>query len=209
MRNLYKNNQTGRSMVEMLGVLAIIGVLSVGGIAGYSKAMTKFKINKTMDQVSMLVANIRTLYSGQRDYTGLTSTKAINFGIIPNEMYSSSSAIVNAFSGEVDILAAGATITAGVGATTTLNKAFGLVYKGLSQEACVAIATADWGTGAASGLMGMAVDGTGALTATSALAYHTYNAKAPATDLPIALTEAATKCACKSSPTCSIVWRYQ
>ena len=48
---LEKNEQTGRSMVEMLGVLAIIGVLSVGGIAGYSKAMTKFKITKTFDQV--------------------------------------------------------------------------------------------------------------------------------------------------------------
>lgn len=52
-------NESGRSMVEMLGVLAIIGVLSVGGIAGYSKAMNKYKINKTTDQVSMLVANIR------------------------------------------------------------------------------------------------------------------------------------------------------
>ena len=29
-----KKNESGRSMVEMLGVLAIIGVLSVGGIAG-------------------------------------------------------------------------------------------------------------------------------------------------------------------------------
>ena len=36
----------GRSMVEMLGVLAIIGVLSVGAIAGYGKAMTKYKLNK-------------------------------------------------------------------------------------------------------------------------------------------------------------------
>ena len=34
-------NESGRSMIEMLGVLAIIGVLSVGGIAGYSKAMNK------------------------------------------------------------------------------------------------------------------------------------------------------------------------
>ena len=42
-----KRNQLGRSMIEMLGVLAIIGVLSVGGIAGYSKAMEKWKINKT------------------------------------------------------------------------------------------------------------------------------------------------------------------
>ena len=37
---------TGRSMVEMLGVLANIGVLSVGAIAGYSKAMMKYKLNK-------------------------------------------------------------------------------------------------------------------------------------------------------------------
>ena len=66
MMKLNRIEQSGRSMVEMLGVLAIIGVLSVGGIAGYSKAMTKFKINKSMDQISMLVANIRTLFSGQR-----------------------------------------------------------------------------------------------------------------------------------------------
>ena len=42
-------NESGRSMIEMLGVLAIIGVLSVGGIAGYSKDMNKFKTNKVAD----------------------------------------------------------------------------------------------------------------------------------------------------------------
>ena len=44
---MYKNFEKGRSMIEMLGVLAIVGVLSVGGIAGYSKAMEKWKINKS------------------------------------------------------------------------------------------------------------------------------------------------------------------
>ena len=34
-------SESGRSMVEMLGVLAIIGVLSVGGVAGYNFAMTR------------------------------------------------------------------------------------------------------------------------------------------------------------------------
>ena len=43
-------NEQGRSMIEMLGVLAIVGVLSVGGIAGYSKAMNKFKTNKLIEQ---------------------------------------------------------------------------------------------------------------------------------------------------------------
>ena len=39
----------------MLGVLAIIGILSVGAIAGYSKAMTKYKLNKQAEQISWLL----------------------------------------------------------------------------------------------------------------------------------------------------------
>ena len=48
----------GRSMIEMLGVLAIIGVLSVGGISGYSKAMEKYKINKILDEYSFMLAGL-------------------------------------------------------------------------------------------------------------------------------------------------------
>lgn len=49
--------QSGRSMVEMLGVLAIIGVLSVGAISGYSKAMMKYKLNKQAESINMLLFN--------------------------------------------------------------------------------------------------------------------------------------------------------
>ena len=48
----------GRSMVEMLGVLAIIGVLSVGAIAGYSKAMNKYRLNKMLEQYNQLFGTI-------------------------------------------------------------------------------------------------------------------------------------------------------
>ena len=50
-----KQNQFGRSMIEMLGVLAIIAVLSVGGIAGYSKAMEKFKLNKLIQEYNYYI----------------------------------------------------------------------------------------------------------------------------------------------------------
>ena len=43
------NSQSGRSMIEMLGVLAIIGVLSVGGIAGYSLSMRRHRANGVAD----------------------------------------------------------------------------------------------------------------------------------------------------------------
>ncbi len=43
-----QTNQRGRSMVEMLGVLAIIGVLSVGGVAGYRMAMNTNAVNEAL-----------------------------------------------------------------------------------------------------------------------------------------------------------------
>lgn len=52
-------SQAGRSMVEMLGVLAIIGVLSVGGIAGYRIAMEKYKINEVINAMNMVVMQSR------------------------------------------------------------------------------------------------------------------------------------------------------
>ena len=48
----FKKSQSGRSMVEMLGVLAIIGVLSVGGIAGYSLSMRRHRANGVVDLAS-------------------------------------------------------------------------------------------------------------------------------------------------------------
>ena len=44
-----KKLQQGRSMIEMLGVLAIIGVLSIGGLAGYTMAMNRHRANQTLD----------------------------------------------------------------------------------------------------------------------------------------------------------------
>ena len=61
-------NPLGRSMIEMLGVLAIIAVLSVGGIAGYSKAMTMFKINKWKENFTMMMTNLKVTYSNSRSY---------------------------------------------------------------------------------------------------------------------------------------------
>jgi type II secretory pathway pseudopilin PulG len=58
MYNLRKTNETGRSMVEMLGVLAIMGVLSVGGVYGYGVAMKKHKANELLHQASMLATTI-------------------------------------------------------------------------------------------------------------------------------------------------------
>ena len=57
--------EKGRSMVEMLGVLAIIGVLSVGGIYGYTVAMTKYKANEVAQGAAMLATIARGANAGE------------------------------------------------------------------------------------------------------------------------------------------------
>ncbi len=47
-------SQSGRSMVEMLGVLAIIGVLSIGGITGYKYAMNYYQANQIAHEINLM-----------------------------------------------------------------------------------------------------------------------------------------------------------
>ena len=63
-----KKNESGRSMVEMLGVLAIIGMLSVMGIAGYTQAMKKHRANVLFEETLKRAVSI----AGQLGF-GLTN----------------------------------------------------------------------------------------------------------------------------------------
>ena len=223
---MIKTNESGRSMIEMLGVLAIIGVLSVGGIAGYSKAMNKYKTNKVADNVSMIVTNIRTLYAQQDDFNGLTNVSAQRMGVVPDELKTATEGTFsNAFLGTVDIAAVNA---AGLDANAGTDKAFLVTFGGLSKEACVTLATNDWGSGYSSGLLGISVSGDGnsaaavvakakanaaAITANSdcaTTAYATTIKSATAcAGAPMSVTVASKACACSAGTnTCAISWKY-
>ncbi len=131
----------GRSMIEMLGVLAIIGVLSVGGIAGYSKAMMKFKINKTIEQMSMILANTRILYSSQGNYSGLYGYGTYIEGIKP-------------IIGETDEFLSP---FGGYNWLEGSDKIFHLTFSALPKEACMELATLNWGTEQSSGIVGLGI----------------------------------------------------
>ena len=220
---MIKTNESGRSMIEMLGVLAIIGVLSVGGIAGYSKAMNKFKTNKVADNVSMLIANIKTMYAQQNSFNGLKNTTAVSMGLVPDELVVDATAgtLSNAYNGGVEINASSSVgETAGSDADDALS--FNIVFNGLSKEACITLATNDWGSGYSSGLIGMSVsnvaqtfksdkdvgmgcEGTEVKKATSPQIACPGGEN---TALPMPVAQAAAACKCDNGNTCSILWKY-
>lgn len=150
-----KDNQSGRSMVEMLGVLAIIGVLSVGGIAGYAKAMQKYKLNKVEDQVSHIVANLRTIFLNAKDYSSLADTPvktAIKLGVFPNDMIVDEQTLKNPYGGAVTLET--------VAVDGHDNWGFKLTYAGLPKDAAIHIGTADWGDSDKIGLKELKINGT-------------------------------------------------
>ena len=55
---MYKSLEKGRSMIEMLGVLAIIAVLSVGGLNGFSKAMRIYRSAVQKETLEQILANM-------------------------------------------------------------------------------------------------------------------------------------------------------
>ena len=98
------------------------------------------------------------------------------------------SIITNAFAGDVTI---------GTAAVNGNNDAaFTIKYEGLGQEACVTMATSDWGSGSSSGLVNMTVSA----AATGGATYS-------GTALPVSLINAAANCNCATA-TCSIQWTY-
>ena len=164
--------QYGRSMIEMLGVLAIIGVLSVGGIAGYSKAMTKYRINKTIEQITLIAGNIRAFWGSQKNFLGVyCSGYFCNSGGCQGQQSNSSGNYEKAYNGCPIVKKAKifpeemltlsdddkriTAITNPFGYPTTLDiidksvvgdhKAFAIVpYIGYNIEACIELMTQDW-----------------------------------------------------------------
>jgi prepilin-type N-terminal cleavage/methylation domain-containing protein len=79
------NQQSGRSMIEMLGVLAIIGVLSVGALEGYQMAITNHKANKAVGEIQEIIDKVREAYENEKDYSSLDDAVAINIGLRPDD----------------------------------------------------------------------------------------------------------------------------
>jgi len=142
---------SGRTMVEMLAVLAIIAVITAGSLVGYSKAMRRHRLNETISQVVSMMTNIRSFYGNQDSYESFDAPTAIKYNIVSQDMIATKSTLVSPYKGRV-------TITLDKAITNGPDKtAFVITYRDLPVEACVSIATMDWGLGEKVGLIGVSI----------------------------------------------------
>jgi hypothetical protein len=63
--------ESGRSMIEMLGVLAIMGIITVGAITMISAAMKSQKRTTVNDEVTQIVTGVRQLLGEYDDFSNI------------------------------------------------------------------------------------------------------------------------------------------
>lgn len=125
------NSESGRTMLEMLGVLAIMGVIMYGAIAGIGFGVNMYKINATFNEAEELSQGIIDLYSWRQGYpTADNIVKAVIANDVLSGAQQTDSSSLNAPFGEFIIAAADETVDA------NHFKKFGIQINGLPPIAC-------------------------------------------------------------------------
>ena len=67
-----EKNESGRSLVEMLGVLAVMGILTIGGIVGFNYAMNKQRANELLNEAYKRAAVVAMQFAIGKETASLT-----------------------------------------------------------------------------------------------------------------------------------------
>ena len=71
-----KKFESGRSMVEMVGVLAVMGLITAGAFVLLRSGMASQKRNRVQDEIANIVSTIRTLSAGSNTFSNLATDGA-------------------------------------------------------------------------------------------------------------------------------------
>ena len=105
-KNLLRKNDTGASIVEMLGVLAIMGMITVAGIQGYNKAVGSLNRNKVIEQVASLVQEVRSTFSTRVTYNETDEADG-GYDIGNNVLRKKKVSLVTPYGGEYSVTSVG------------------------------------------------------------------------------------------------------
>ena len=75
-------NESGRSLIEMLGVLALAGIIAIGAIRMHQTARVRQQRFMAEQDLRELAENARILYSGRRNFSGISKNHLIASGAL-------------------------------------------------------------------------------------------------------------------------------
>lgn len=129
-------NEKGSSMIEVLSVLAVIGVLTVGILAGISKINGKIKMERTYREAKTIILKTKQVFANLRP-SAITGTELVSLGI-----FSELDDDENSFNILGNKMTIALSDDAGNG---TGEETFIFRLEGVASRDCINLMSADWG----------------------------------------------------------------
>lgn len=126
----------GLTLMEVAMVLAIIGIVIAAALIYFSQANTSQKQTQALGQLAQIRQSVRSLYSGQSNYSGLVTASIATSQSLPASMVNGNT-IKHAFGGLVTI----ESTTASGGA----DSGYAVTFAQIPQDACKQMLTKDLG----------------------------------------------------------------
>lgn len=143
------SNEKGASMIEILGVLAVVATVATGMFSGIARINQKIKLTRAQTEVSDIVKAMRSQFSSFVP-ASVTPKKLYEIGIFKNYTEGGTPPTVSVFGKEMTI-----SITSGAD-----NPYFTFSYKDIPTSVCPDLLLGDWGNDPSSGLREIEVKGT-------------------------------------------------
>lgn len=187
MDKMFKTTQSGRTMIETIGVIGIISMVTMGLIKTVSVMFDKYKQTMAVEQIRSLQKNIRTRYAALNDYSGINfdslsdddKKKLIEERTFPSSIVRGNE-LYNSYGGKIGI--------------TSTERTYSITFNYLKAEGCRDLLVIDWAVNNTSDLIELKYGG------------KTY--KWTDNTLPLSMTTAMNVCKNKQSEN-SITWTFQ
>ena len=136
-------NQCGATLLEMMGVLAIAGILTASVWKLTDHALHRYRISRITIQVQSLQKGISRFFASKGNYNALDEDgivkKLFDNNVIPSSMRAEEGVIRHVFGGEVFL----ANLRYAHEASNA-STGFSITFTGLSKKVCAEVATISW-----------------------------------------------------------------
>ncbi|WP_456717861.1 MULTISPECIES: type 4 pilus major pilin [unclassified Bradyrhizobium] len=135
-----RRRQKGLTLIEAAMVLGVAAIVIAGVLVLYNTANTSNKTSEALNQLNIIQQAVRQIYGGGSSFSDLTTQTLADSKVLPARMINAGATppLVNAFNGTIDV---------NYDAT---SGGFSVDFGGLPVEACVTLATKDYGRSLAS-----------------------------------------------------------
>lgn len=129
-KNLKSSLKKGFSMIELIIVIAILGVLTAVVLQQSQGMRESSNINKESSNLGMITSAVQATFNSQGDYTGLANDIVTRNNAFPANMVGATSADINSS------WAVGGVTIAPVAYNGTADAAFSIAYDSVPDDSC-------------------------------------------------------------------------